>query len=282
MKAKIPNALRVWKEIDDELVPRLRLPVIDRTAYCYLLRHSRLEGKTRLRFSIPWLARGVRVSSGATRQAVRRLVEKGVLRLVERTKAGHVVEVALPEEIPTAPELNGLRLARGLSLEDIDFLQSNELSETIHARECGRCFYCLRRLTPEGRCLDHVVPRVHLGRNSFCNLVSCCLECNSKKAERMAGDFLRWLYREGRLTSAELSARLRALEALAAGKLRPAIQSQRNCEGKEPNETRRLGRTRAADLFSPMDPEATLRPDPDGPGESPVEEKSPPEGIGRA
>ena len=229
MKAKVPDALHVWKQIDDEVAPRLRLSVIDRTAYCYLLRHSRLEGKTQLRFSIPWLARGIRVSSGSTRQAVRRLLEKGAVRLVERTKAGHVVEVALPEEIPAAPELTELRLARGVSVEEIDFLQSDELREAIHARECGRCFYCLRRLTPEGRCIDHVVPRVHLGKNSYRNLVSCCLECNSQKAERMAGDFVRWLYREGRLTAAELSGRVRALEALAAGKLQPAIRRAAEC-----------------------------------------------------
>lgn len=32
-------------------------------------------------------------------EGVRRLVDKGALRLVERTRAGHVVEVRLPEEI---------------------------------------------------------------------------------------------------------------------------------------------------------------------------------------
>jgi hypothetical protein len=45
---------------------------------------------------------------------------------------------------------------------------------------------------------------------------------NSQKGERPAGDFLRWLYREGRLTAAEMAGRLRALEDLAAEKLRPS------------------------------------------------------------
>jgi hypothetical protein len=63
---------------------------------------------------------------------------------------------------------------------------------------------------------------VQLGRNSYRNLVSCCLECNSQKGERPAGDFLRSLYRERRLTAAELAARLRALDALVSGKLRPS------------------------------------------------------------
>jgi hypothetical protein len=43
--------------LEDVLVPRLRLSSPDHSAYCYLLRHSRLEGKRQLWFSIPWLAR---------------------------------------------------------------------------------------------------------------------------------------------------------------------------------------------------------------------------------
>jgi hypothetical protein len=67
------------------------------------------------------------------------------------------------------------------------------------------------------------VPRAQSGRNSYRNLVSSCMECNSQKGERPAGDFLRWLYREGRLTAAEMAGRLRALEDLAAGKLPPTL-----------------------------------------------------------
>jgi len=49
------------------------------------------------------------------------------------------------------------------------------------------------------------------------------LECNSEKGQKSAQDFLRWLYRERRLTAAELSGRLRALDDLASGKLRPLL-----------------------------------------------------------
>jgi 5-methylcytosine-specific restriction endonuclease McrA len=61
--------------------------------------------------------------------------------------------------------------------------------------------------------------------NSYRNLVSCCVECNSRKSDRAARDFLRTLYRQGRLTPAEFDARLRALKDLAAGKLRPSLPS---------------------------------------------------------
>src|SRR5260370_1230240 len=116
MKNKKPNAELVWKQLEDLLAPRLRLSVIDRTVYSHLLRHSRLEGKLRLRFSI-----------------------------------------------------------------------------------------------------------LRLGRNPYRNLVSSCMECNAQKGEKPADDFLRRLYRERRLTATELAARLRALDALASGKLRPSL-----------------------------------------------------------
>jgi hypothetical protein len=67
------------------------------------------------------------------------------------------------------------------------------------------------------------VPAVEGGRNSYRNLVSCCMDCNGQKGAKAAPDFLRRLYREGRLSAKDLSARLRALQALAAGKLRPHV-----------------------------------------------------------
>ena len=228
MKNKKLNAEVAWKQLEDVVVPRLALSVIDRAVYSYLLRHSQLEGKERLRFSILGLARHMRVSGGPARESVRRLVAYGVLRLVERSKAGHLVEVRLPGEVRAAcPDRTGPRdtatVARAGSLEEVDFLGTRAARQSIHSRESGLCFYCLRRVPPTVKCLDHVVPRVQLGRNSYRNLVSCCLECNSAKGEKSAGDFLRRLYRERRLTVAELRGRLRALDALAAGKLRPTL-----------------------------------------------------------
>ncbi|HYL86736.1 MAG TPA: HNH endonuclease [Candidatus Angelobacter sp.] len=239
MKIKKPKAERVWKELEDDLAPRLGLSVIDHRVYSHLLRHSHLEGKRRLRFSIPWLARGVRLSVGSTRQAVRRLLDHGALHLVERSKAGHVVEVRLPAEIRACSPGRAVRptgvaagraasLPLAVNLEETDFLRTQALRQVIHLRERGSCFYCLRQLTGRVQCLDHVVPRVHLGRNSYRNLVSCCLECNSQKGERPAGDFLRQLYRTRHLTAAELDGRLRALDALASGKLPPPLVTTAN------------------------------------------------------
>ena len=225
------DAGSLWKQVEDVVVPRLRLPVIDHVIYGHLLRHSRLEGKRRLRFSIPWLAGNIHLSTCPTREAVRRLAERGALRLIERSKQGHVAEVLLPEEIGSVRRhanraRKAGRMAGTVDFEDVDFMKSLELRRAIHARERGKCFYCLRRIPARLGCLDHVVPRAKLRCNSYRNLVSTCMECNSEKGERPAEDFLRWLFREHRLGAAELNDRFRALESLAAGKLRPALPSQ--------------------------------------------------------
>lgn len=229
MNNKKIDAGRVWKQLDDYVVPQLRLCVIDSAVYSFLLRHSQLEGRPRLRFTMAWLANGTRLSVGTTRYSLHRLLDKGALRLVECAKSGHVVDVRLPEEI------RGVRVGKiaapvpiipATKLEEMDFLENRALRGFIHARENGRCFYCLRRMERRQSCLDHVVPRAKLGRNSYRNLVSCCYECNMKKKDRPAEEFLRGLYRERRLADAELSERLRALDDLAAGKLKPQLPGE--------------------------------------------------------
>lgn len=229
MKNKKPNAELVWKQLEDVLVPRLGLSLGERVVYAHLLRHSRLEGKTQLRFSLRQLALDTHISKKSARKAVRRLVAKGALRLLERTTtAGHLVEVRLPREALTAASLAGpatdpARRSRAAGLEHINFMLKKTLRDAIHAREGGLCFYCLIQLTPTGRCLDHVVPEARGGSNSYRNLVSCCAECNLQKGLTAADDHLRSLFRQRRLTAAELQGRLHALDALAAGKLRPIL-----------------------------------------------------------
>jgi 5-methylcytosine-specific restriction endonuclease McrA len=216
--------------VEDVVVPQLRLGMIDHLVYVHLLRHSHLEGRRRLHFSIPWLARNINLSNCPTREAVRRLAAFGVLRLVERSKQGHVAEVRLPEEVRgvrvrarAAARAREAARADPSDIEQMDFMKTLELRRTIHARERGRCFYCLRRVPPRLECLDHVVPRARVGCNSYRNLVSACMECNAQKGEQPADEYLRWLFREHRLGAAELRGRFEALELLAAGKLRPAL-----------------------------------------------------------
>jgi hypothetical protein len=226
MKISKPNAELVWKQFEDLVVPQLKLSVVDQAVYSYLIRHSRLEGKRRLHLSMYRLGRGTRLSAAGARHAVRRLVAKGALRLVERSKAGHVIEVRLPEEMRRVRTKVAVGSSSGGTyLENGNFWKDKALRQAIHRREGGACFYCLRRVKARLQCIDHVVPQVRCGPNSYRNLVSSCGDCNAQKGEEEAGNFLRKLYREERLTLEELNGRLRALKELAAGKLRPLAAS---------------------------------------------------------
>src|SRR5262249_45747528 len=145
-------------------------------------------------------------------------------------------EVRLPEEIRAVHTAEAAeQSAADAKLETTDFMKTKELRQAIHAREEGFCFYCLRRVEGEdGKTIDHVVPQADGGGNSYRNLVSSCSDCNCYKARQPAGDYLRRLYREGLLTAAELSDRLQALEALAAGSLRPIMEAPNDpCPGVE-------------------------------------------------
>src|ERR1700737_4280115 len=99
MKPKKLNPGLLWMQFEDVLAPRLGLSVKERAVYSYLLRHSRVVGKLRLQFAVIALARSLRLSIGATRQAVRRLDEMGALRVLERSKSGHLAEMRMPEKI---------------------------------------------------------------------------------------------------------------------------------------------------------------------------------------
>src|SRR5215470_6279932 len=124
MKTQKLDAARVWKQLHDDLIPQLRLSVLDRSVYSYLLRHSRLEGKPRIRFSLAWLARGVRLSPGTARQSLHRLIHHRALRLLECSKEGHVIQVWLPNEV-RGVRITRLSLARqrtfSLNLKAKDF-----------------------------------------------------------------------------------------------------------------------------------------------------------------
>jgi 5-methylcytosine-specific restriction endonuclease McrA len=236
MKSKLPNAAHVWKQLDDVVVPRLRLNVIDRAVYSHLLRHTRLECRHRLSFTQLWLAKGVGVCRNTARSSMRRLANRGAIRLIETSLVGHLVEVLLPGEIrvgfrrsherpllcrlPKAPPI--LRPAAP-TIEELDFFSTPSLRRAIYARERFACFYCLRHLKKGTQCLDHVVAQMHSGGNAYRNLVACCVECNARKAHKPAPDLLCRLFRERRLTARVLASRLRALEELGAGKLRPRL-----------------------------------------------------------
>jgi 5-methylcytosine-specific restriction endonuclease McrA len=81
-----------------------------------------------------------------------------------------------------------LRLPQILLLQRFDRVpvQDTKLNRrNVFERDQYRCQYC-GEVFPESRLnLDHVIPRDRGGRTSWENLVTSCISCNSRKANRL-------------------------------------------------------------------------------------------------
>lgn len=56
--------------------------------------------------------------------------------------------------------------------------------QNVFARDRWRCQYCGERRPTTQLTQDHVVPRAQGGRTTWDNVVTCCIECNARKANR--------------------------------------------------------------------------------------------------
>lgn len=54
----------------------------------------------------------------------------------------------------------------------------------IYARDNFICQYCVRRFIRTKLTLDHVIPKSRGGPSSWINCVTCCEECNVRKADK--------------------------------------------------------------------------------------------------
>jgi hypothetical protein len=100
----------------------------------------------------------------------------------------------IPDEIEACRKFRSERIAAeprpDIVLTDIDYYNVRENRVKVYERDGYKCHYCGKQLTRSTATLDHVVPAAEGGDNSFGNLVTACLSCNSRKTARPVGDFL--------------------------------------------------------------------------------------------
>jgi hypothetical protein len=213
---------QVVTEIEDHVVPRLKLDVAEARLYYHLLRHSRFVGKHDVLISVSQFAEVLNCSKNTVKPRLRTLQDKKIIEIANTGWAGTRIKVFLPQEIDGA--LPEEEVPEVLDLEAIDFYKDIKYRPAILERERGRCFYCGRTLTDEDSGLDHADPQTANGTHSYRNVVAACHSCNSSKCDDTAEDFLRKLYRRGFLAAAELEQRLEKVAKLKQGLLRPIIE----------------------------------------------------------
>jgi len=217
-----------FAQFQDHLAPTL--DVYEQAIYLYIVRHTIVEGKeeetigfksARKRLAFGVGKAGTPPSERIIYNKLKSLEAKGCVKLLSSERSGTRVRIFLPAEIPGLIPVACQE--KHIPMELLDFFSVPENRKLILEREGWRCFYCLTKLDQNNHVLEHVVSRPE-GDNSFRNVVAACRRCNNRKDSALAEDFLRSLYREGILSGDEISSRLKDLEQLHAGNLRPPAQ----------------------------------------------------------
>lgn len=206
---ELPDIIR---DVVDFLLPELK--PYEAALYLYMLRHSVVEtGTQHLRVSRRGLQNGVVKSAYAgsasggkdpssgtasydtIRLALEGLEQIGAIRKeAEPNREGTLYCVLLPEEIEACKNAREQRAKTVTPLIDVqreaDFYNVRENRIKIYERDDYHCQYCKKQLTRFTATLDHLTPVSAGGDNSFGNLLTACLSCNSRKNVRPVGDFL--------------------------------------------------------------------------------------------
>jgi hypothetical protein len=186
----------ILQEIVDDLQPLLE--PYDAAFYWFLFRHSILkDGSPQLRVSTRSLRRAVvksahsqndekTISLGKVQESLRALENIGALRKEgEPNREGTLYRVLIPEEIEACRKFRSERMASEPDLfidpADIDYYNVRQNRTKVFERDGYLCRYCQKQLTRFTATLDHVTPVAEGGDNSLENLVTACLDCNTRK-----------------------------------------------------------------------------------------------------
>lgn len=190
-------------QIVDFLQPRL-LPY-EAAIYWHLFRHSVVaHGTQHVRFSVEGLCEGVissrsgkanKLAWGTIQETLRSLEQKEVIRKDgDTTREGTPYFVRLPEEIPWCVDLiKSAQLAKPPprpvdEKKESDFYNVPENRLKVFERDGYVCYRCRKQLTRFSATLDHIQPVSKDGDNSYANLVTSCLHCNSRRGNRPVMD----------------------------------------------------------------------------------------------
>ena len=135
------------------------------------------------------------LSYGAVQDALTGLETKGAIKKVGDTnREGTLYQIYLPEEIEICTQrMNELiieELPKIDAKKEVDYYNVRENRFKIFERDKYLCYKCGKQLTRFSATLDHIQPVSKGGDNSFDNLVTACLHCNSRRGAQPIMDTL--------------------------------------------------------------------------------------------
>jgi len=129
------------------------------------------------------------LSYGSVQKALSGLENKKAIKKEGDTnREGTLYKIFLPEEIPDCQLLMKEKQIKDLPKVDpkkeADFYNIKENRIKIFERDEYKCHYCSKQLTRFNATLDHIQPVSQGGGNSYENLVTACLHCNSERGAK--------------------------------------------------------------------------------------------------
>ncbi len=195
----------IIKDIVDYLMPILSPYEV--AFYWYVFRHAIIgTGTQHVRISTRGMQHGVvnsihsrdtnsKISLSQVRNVLGSMEAKGVIRKDgEANRDGTLYRVMIPEEIEDCRismlEHQKIESKPVYAEKEVDFYNIRENRLQIYERDQYKCQYCGKQLTRFSATLDHIIPVTEGGENTYDNLTTACLSCNSQKNRRPVGDFL--------------------------------------------------------------------------------------------
>jgi len=93
--------------------------------------------------------------------------------------------------MPRADEKSQSREIKPIDTKkELDYYNVRENRLKVFEHDGYKCRYCEKQLTRFTATLDHIQPVSRGGDNSFDNLVTSCLHCNSRRGNRPVMDII--------------------------------------------------------------------------------------------
>jgi len=166
-----------------------------------MFRHSIIKnGDNLVRVSVRGLGKPMTIMKSATskseeiayktiQDALIELEKKGAIKKVGDTnREGTLYQIYLPEEMEICKQRMKDIIIEELPKIDpkkeADYYNIKENRLKIFERDNYLCYKCGKQLTRFSATLDHIQPISEGGDNSYDNLVTACLHCNSKRGAK--------------------------------------------------------------------------------------------------
>jgi len=110
----------------------------------------------------------------------------------DTNREGTLYQLYLPEEIDLCKEfMQAKAVAEPPPIDEKkekDFYNIRENRYKVFERDGYKCHYCGKQLTRYSATLDHIQPISKGGDNSYDNLITACLHCNSSRTNKEVMD----------------------------------------------------------------------------------------------